>query len=697
MSFIDLLCCFFITPLKLCAEIIECAFDRIIPDLPQNNQLFFIIVFSFTGILFLWSVISTIKYLRTQKMPSPFSCFSGYLAPSAVLTLLFGAMIPGTVIASSAVEFQSTHYGPMMLVLSTFLSWAGVFIFYGGLLYLICGEKLKKILRCLSWILIGCAAVNYLLFRLGTALSPLLVYDDISEIGTTLSEKIINGAVTAAVCAVFLFLFIKKEDVCKGLCIVFSVSFFVFSVMNFFRISSNVKEETGRNAFSGYGDNYSDSSALDLLHLSRNGKNVVVFSLDRAISRFIPFCLEESPELEDSLSDFTWYPNTVSYGKYTIFATPAMFGGYDYTPFEFNKRSEESVVDKHNEAICALPVLFSENGYDVTVCDIPYANYRWIPDLSIYDEYGIRGYNTMEAQMYRSSEDWPVFVEANEETQIRNFVMYSAFRCSPYFCRGFLYNRGRYLKPGTVTTPSMELLESYSVMEQLPYITTITDNDNGCLFIINNDLAHTPSLMDSSDSYKASVLEEASEYANNIRLDSDGNLLEMNELQLRHYHVTMSALLRISEWTEYLKENDVYDNTRVIIVSDHGRALFDDMLLDNGTHIESMNSLLMFKDFTSEGTESSEISNDSEGLTVDHSFMTNADMPYLASKDLFTEPLNPFTGNAFLKNSGEALVNDSEFWEDQYYTLKQFDYHDSVWFKVKDNIFNKDNWTVTQN
>ena len=23
----------------------------------------------------------------------------------------------------------------------------------------------------------------------------------------------------------------------------------------------------------------------------------------------------------------------------------------------------------------------------MTVCDAPYANYRWIPDLSIYDEY----------------------------------------------------------------------------------------------------------------------------------------------------------------------------------------------------------------------------------------------------------------------------------------------------------------------
>ena len=30
---------------------------------------------------------------------------------------------------------------------------------------------------------------------------------------------------------------------------------------------------------------------------------------------------------------------------------------------------------------------FAENGYKVTVCDPSYANYKWVPDLSIYDEY----------------------------------------------------------------------------------------------------------------------------------------------------------------------------------------------------------------------------------------------------------------------------------------------------------------------
>ena len=66
---------------------------------------------------------------------------------------------------------------------------------------------------------------------------------------------------------------------------------------------------------------------------------------------------------------------------------PGLIGGYEYTPVEMNKRENETLVSKHNEALKVLPVLFRNNGYEVTMCDPPYANYQWIPDLSVFDEY----------------------------------------------------------------------------------------------------------------------------------------------------------------------------------------------------------------------------------------------------------------------------------------------------------------------
>ena len=38
--------------------------------------------------------------------------------------------------------------------------------------------------------------------------------------------------------------------------------------------------------------------------------------------------------------------------------------------------------------------------------------------------------------------------------------------------------------------------------------------------------------------------------------------------QVTHYQVNMAAFLKLGEWFDYLRENGVYDNTRIIIVSD---------------------------------------------------------------------------------------------------------------------------------
>ena len=59
--------------------------------------------------------------------------------------------------------------------------------------------------------------------------------------------------------------------------------------------------------------------------------------------------------------------------------TPALMGGYEYTVDQINLRKDEKLVDKHNEALKMMPVLFDQNDFDVTVFDPIYANYQWVP------------------------------------------------------------------------------------------------------------------------------------------------------------------------------------------------------------------------------------------------------------------------------------------------------------------------------
>ena len=83
----------------------------------------------------------------------------------------------------------------------------------------------------------------------------------------------------------------------------------------------------------------------------------------------------------------------------------------------------------------------------------------------------------------------------------------------------------------------------------------------------------------------------------------------------------------------------MYDNTRIIIVSDHGFSLniegIDETIVSN-------NAVLLFKDFNAKG-----------GLRIGHKFMTTADVPYLAANGLVKPLINPLTGREILFQKGK--------------------------------------------
>ena len=214
-----------------------------------------------------------------------------------------------------------------------------------------------------------------------------------------------------------------------------------------------------------------------LFPFSKTNKNVVVFMLDRAISTFFPYILKEKPELQEQFRGFTYYPNTISFGGTTNVGTPSLFGGYEYTPEELNKRNTELLKDKQNEALSVLPVLFDRNNFETVVCDPPYAGYTWIPDLSIYDDYpDIKSYITIGS--FGSSVD-DVLGVLN-----RNLFSYSISKIVPSIFFNIVYNNGTYLSAKDVINSDKKidisvLMDNYRVLEKLPELTSTTDEGTG--------------------------------------------------------------------------------------------------------------------------------------------------------------------------------------------------------------------------
>jgi len=434
------------------------------------------------------------------------------------------------------------------------------------------------------------------------------------------------------------------------------------------------------------------------LTLSKTGKNVIVFMLDRAMGQYVPYFLQEKPELKELFSGFTYYPNTISFGGHTNIGAPALFGGYEYTPAEINKRDKESLASKHDEALKVMPVLFDQNGYEVVVCDPPYAGYQWIPDLTIYDEYpDIQSYITAGKFTDLSVK------EAKIKSNKRNFICYSLFKTAPLCVQEIIYDRGQYnqtdvieevdysgqMIPDLISSTGLdaEFMEAYNVLENLPYITDVVEDKENHFLMVENDTTHKFMLLQEPEYVPQMVVNNA-EYENCFqdRFIMDGRELKMNNyLQVTHYQINMAALLRLGEWFDYMRENGVYDNTRIILVADHGYDLnhWDDFYIEDGEDISHYYPLLMAKDF------------DSKEFTISEEFMTNGDVPALAVKDVIEEPINPFTGKMI--DSSEKTAHDQYVFASHEWTIDANNGNTFIpgnWYAVHDDMRSPDNWKL---
>lgn len=620
-----------------------------------------------------------------------------FYTSAVFLTLFTGLLIPSAVINASPLEFVSTLTlrSPLVFVLSALLLAAGTFLIWFTVFFKLASPTGKRVFAYAVFALALIAVINYMFFGKGYGtMSPELEYD--GSLSCSIPEYVINTLLVFGAIGTAVLVVKKLGTVARTIALAACLAVGIMSAINVFSINSDVKKIRE-------GTFVSSSKEEITLPLQKDGQNVVVIMLDRAISGFVPYLIEEKPELKTMFSGFTYYPNTISYGAFTNIGTPPLYGGYEYIPEKINARTDATLEQKQNEALKVMPVTFLNGGYDVTVCDPSYAGYSWIPDLTVFDEYPeMKTYITNG----KKTVDWYKkhdYHDANlvDSSLMRNFFCYSVFRSLPIALHPITYNSGQYNEmktwfyriqtadgPSKAKGLSRIFMDSYAVLEDLKNMTEFTCGKKGAFIMMSNDTTHEPALLSEPD-YTPAIEIDNTKYdkRNTVRMTADGGKLRLNtEKLMSHYHVNMAALLKLGEWFDYLRENGVYDNTRIIIVSDHGRNLgLFDMEIGDKTHEDLMwyNALLLVKDFNS------------TGFTTDYTFMTNADTPTLAFEGLFESPVNPTTGNAIdasQKNEPEQHIAYSSLWDIKKYHGNKFE--GIEWLAVENDYFNKDGWRV---
>ena len=592
--------------------------------------------------------------------------FAVFFLSAVTLALLSGLVIPSMLMESEPEQYCYVENvaSPFVFLRYTFFQAVGVFILWPLCFYALFSAKVKKALALIFPLAAMCALVNTFAFSgdYGPIL-PECIFMEPQYFMPTVASFALNAFLLAAVFIAVVVLMKFRPQVLSTTCAVVSLALLTIGIRN----SASVAGEFARMS-----PPQVQTEIVPAYHLSKSGKNVIVIMMDRFFMPFVERCFDEEPSLKDGFDGFVFYKNTVSFAPRTMTGSVGIFGGYSFTPWEINQRTDQTLQEKHNQALLTMPVLFHEAGFDVTVSGLPYENYLEYPIEQMY-----AGYDFVRRAETRGSYSDLWYREHDMEKVLflehdikRNLIWFSLFKMVPPVLRRAVYHDGYWTSFDYRGDGLPRFIDNYSELDYLPKLTDAT-SERDSFIMIDNELVHEPILMDAPDyvpSDKPVTVFGKSEFSH----DS-------------HFTTMMAAFKLLARFLNRLKELDVYDNTRIIIVSDHGTGISVPELVNDLPNLKKQNVVasLLVKDFGKRG-----------GVSTNMKFMTNADTPALALEGIAPDAKNPFTGVplAPADKTGFIKIMTAQAQSTRIRKQSQFAVEKDEWFTVKDDIFVNGNW-----
>ncbi len=597
--------------------------------------------------------------------------FAVFILSCIVIALLIGLAIPSILMESEPQEFcyVDTYTSPFIFLKTTFFQAMGLYVFWPFCFYALFGKKIKKLLTLGAAFLSSYAIINNFFFT--GKYGPLTENLDFMEAQLFYEPPVmvaLNAIIALAVLAVIILILTKRTKTLVPYSAIIILGLTVVSVRNVSIV---------QKAYAKMEKPQTISSIDPIYHLSKEGKNVIVFMQDRLFSPLIDAVFEESPELVSHFDGFTFYPNTTSFGQLTMLGVPGIFGGYSYTPAEMNKNTSKTIREKHNESILSMPVSFMNEGWSATVSDMPYENFGKEPVTDMYKDYpAISRYWT-----HGVYSDYWYKQNGIEKTNYvsssikHNFLMFGIFKTFPPVLRRLVHHK-RWWNTNGRKDHFSQFIDNYSCLIYFPQLFG-NDARGNTFTMIDNLSTHEP-IMLQYPGYEP------------VR-----EVTQFGPTQWAHdpqYNTQAGTLRCYAKFFDWLKENDLYDNTRIIIVSDHGTNIATDAFEKSDIPPflkEGVTASLIVKDFNDRSP-----SPDGIHLNKDMTFMTNADTPALATKGLIKDAKNPFTGLPYEIKDKAPYIKichpQAESTRNRANTTLKIP--KDGWYTVKDSIFLNKNW-----
>lgn len=387
------------------------------------------------------------------------------------------------------------------------------------------------------------------------------------------------------------------------------------------------------------------------ISFSKNNENVIFLLTDMFDGWYIGRIMKENPELRDVFKGFVWYPNTLSISYTTAGSLPPLIGGYDNTIDKLNQDESRTFEDKMTAISIDFYNKIKSRNFQFTSTDIIYSKI----DKNKFDSY--------LPDWDKSWDKWNSKLKIGLSREIGYTLLWenAAFYTSPLFLKPVIYNDGNWLHGDVTSNENTNEAKPYNFLRLLPYISHTNDDKSNFIFLYSKASHHPWDVID------------------------DKGVLHNFDAPYKNNEWVIKTL---ANWINWMKANDVYDNTKIIIVSDHGphwghrytRELAGNMPVKNNPSLKipefrymGMFPLLMTKDFNRDGD-----------FKIDNRFMSNVDAYYFA----FNEN-NPIS----MDPSGQReLPFTIVYWENDLWLKSKVSITASG--KVKANVFDLNNWTL---
>ena len=542
------------------------------------------------------------------EIKSSLICFSSLY----IIVFLIAAYVPINVYLSDPSFFHMTLSDVVIYGVRTIVVTLAVF----SIIYLCLSEKLKGKLTFIITVLSLIALFNVLV--------PLRNYGAIDSYFLT-NEAALGGRKILIIydfiifiCASLVcYLLTIKNILLNNKSFPVLISLILSVYISYIAFNSNVTEKLTEETHNADLPSYNN----DLNAYSKNKQNIVVIMLDMFTGDHVSKIFKEYPELKNSFTGFTWYPDTITAGNGTFVSEPSIHGGFNYTAKAIKSRSHEieSIVDEIAKGYKVFVNNFGDKDYDISLYGTQYANCELISKH-------VKKQHLKVCEMIDKEKDYIRYFSKKNNLKIDSskidnnkfLSVYGIMSSVPYLFKPYIYQSGEWLGSIGVKSYSPRVYGVYSYLDSMNSISNL-DSEKSTFKYIQSGATH----------FTWNINDKLKPTLNDPYPKTKGQRVKVNGVLPEHFYTEAFAFKSIAKWITWLKTNKIYDNTMIVLVSDHGES--DSASLSSafninisGNHAWGTNQgypgrphgLLMIKDFNAQ-----------HSFDISKKFMSTADVP----------------------------------------------------------------------